>query len=145
MATGDMGIVRTSEPSTFTATDYAVKSMDKVGKQIFLPYANPENFIAGNASASTTASTSLIAAQASGIKIYITAISLSNTGASNTLVLLQNGSAGTTLWQGIAPTGGGSNIVLPTPISTSAATALYFASGTATSTLYVSATGYIGA
>ena len=118
---------------------------DKVGKVISLPYANPENFISGNSSATGTSSTSLISAQAAGIKIYVTAVSFSNTGSSATLVLLQNGNAGTTIWQGIAPAGGGYNITLPSPIATSAATALYFASGTATTTLYASVTGYIGA
>jgi hypothetical protein len=138
----------TSENSSTTSGDLVGIVADKVGKIIVLPYANPENFLStlglGNTSVTTTASTSLVAAQASGIKVYITGISLSNTGTSTSLVLLQNGSSGTTIWQGIAPAGGGSNIVLPTPICTSAATALYFAAGTATTTLYISVTGYIG-
>jgi hypothetical protein len=103
------------------------------------------NLIKGSATATTTASTSLIAAAGSGLKNYINTISIANTGTATALITLQDGSGGTVLWYTIAPPGGGSNITLPVPIATSANTALFFAAGTASTTIYVSAAGFTGA
>lgn len=104
---------------------------------------NAVGWISGTASATGTADTSVIAAQGGNLKVYVTGISVANTGTANTLITLKNGSAGSTLWQTIAPSAGGSNINFPTPISTSANIGLFFASGTASTTVYVSATGYV--
>lgn len=137
---------RTSDPTATTTTYNTIGLADIVGKQVVMPYAIKENFIKGNSSATGTTSTAVtgIGAAGAGIKNYITGISIANTGTSTSLITLQDGNAGTTIWQTIAPAGGGSNITFPTPIATSANTALYFAAGTASTTIYVSATGYTG-
>ena len=135
---------RTTDITATTSTYNTIAVTDKVGKQVQLPYAIPELFVKGSASATGTSSTSLIAAGAAGIKNYITSISIANTGTSTSLITLQDGSGGATLLTTIAPAGGGSNITLPVPIATSAATALYFAAGTASTTIYLTAVGYTG-
>jgi len=135
---------RTTDITATTSTYNTIAVTDKVGKQVQLPYAIPELFVKGSASATGTSSTSLIAAGAAGIKNYITSISIANTGTSTSLITLQDGSGGATLLTTIAPAGGGLNITLPVPIATSAATALYFAAGTASTTIYLTAVGYTG-
>lgn len=134
----------TSEATNATAGQNAGLVADKAHKLITLNYANPENFVSGCATATGTSDTSVVAAGAGSLKNYITAISVYNSGASTSVITIKNGSGGSTLWQSIAPAGGGSNFVLPTPILTSAATALYFASGTASTTVGICATGYTG-
>ena len=139
------GFKALSADQTATTTTYNTQGItDLVGKQIVMPYALNQLFVKGSASATGTSSTSLIAAGAAGIKNYITSISIANTGTSTSLITLQDGSGGTTLLTTIAPAGGGSNITLPVPIATSAATALYFAAGTASTTIYLTAVGYTG-
>lgn len=114
------------------------------GKQIVLPWANKENFVSGNASATGTSDTSVIAAAGSGLKNYITSISVANSGSSATLVTIKNGSGGSTLWQLLVPAGANTALTLPVPIATSANTAVYFASGTSSSTVYCNIAGYKG-
>jgi len=118
---------------------------DLVGKLIVMPYANKENFISGLANTSTTNSIQVVAAQAAGLKIYVTGFSIANTGATNTLVTFQNGSgASLPIWTTIAPTTGGSNYQFLTPIATSAATGLFAQAASSTANLYISVNGYIG-
>ncbi len=139
------GFKALSADQTATTTTYNTQGIvDLVGKQIVMPYALNQLFVKGSSSATGTSSTSLIAAGAAGIKNYITSISIANTGTSTSLITLQDGSGGATLLTTIAPAGGGSNITLPVPIATSAATALYFAAGTASTTIYLTAVGYTG-
>jgi len=114
-------------------------------KQINQPYSNPENAVFGNQSSTDTSTHSLIAAAGAGLKNYITNLSVSNTGASTSLVTIQDGSGGAAIWYTIAPLGGGSNLPpFIVPIHGSANTAIFFACGTASSTVYVSAAGYKG-
>jgi hypothetical protein len=135
---------RTSEQTATSNTDNTIAVVDKAGKQIVLPYANPENFVSGSASATGTTSTSVITAT-TGLKTYITDVLVANTGSSTALVTIQNGNGGSTLLTTIAPAGGGSNIHLAVPIpTTSTNTAVYFAAGTATTTLYITVSGYQG-
>jgi hypothetical protein len=114
-------------------------------KQIIQPYANPENAVFGNVSSTDTADHLLLGAPGSGLKNYVVNVNMSNTGASTTLITFKDGNGGSVLWYGIAPAGGGSN---PPPFEVpwhgSANTAIYFACGTASSTVYVSAAGYKG-
>jgi len=120
---------------------------DLTGKQIIMPYANKENFLSGLGNTSTTNYQLVMASQASGYKTYITSLQLSNTGASNTLFTLNNGSLITTsnaLWQGIIPSGGGSNVEFIIPIMTSASNGLIGYLGTATANAYWNAQGYKG-
>lgn len=102
-------------------------------------------FVRGSASATGTADTSVIAAAGVGVKNYITSIHVANTGTSTSLITLKDGSGGSTLLTTVAPALGGSNITLPIPIATSANTALFFACGSSSTTIYITAVGYTGA
>jgi hypothetical protein len=89
---------------------------DLVGKQIVLPYANPENFVSGVISSAMTGttSTSLVASPGGSLRNYITSCTASNSHATvGTDILLQDGSGGTTLWviPAAAVYGGGADYV----------------------------------
>jgi hypothetical protein len=71
---------RSSEITAVANNDRADLITDLVGKLITLPYANPENFVSGaiTSAMTGTTSTSLIAAPGSGLRNYITQITVSN-------------------------------------------------------------------
>lgn len=100
--------------------------------------------VTGTASQTSTTSTSLVGAVTSN-KLYILTVSCSNSGSSNSLVALQDGSGGTTLWSILVPAGGGNNIAASRPIfATTSGNALYFAPGTASTTVTCNAAGFSG-
>jgi hypothetical protein len=123
---------------------------DLVGKLIVLPYSNPENFVSGaiTSAMTGTTSTSLIAAPASGLRNYITQITVSNAHATvGTDVIIQDGSGGTTLYTiPAAAVYGGAVVTFPTPLKQpTTATAIYCANVTTGASTKVSASGYKGA
>lgn len=143
------GRARSSE-ITAVSNDSRVDSIhDLVGKQIVLPYANPENFVSGLTAAMTgTTSTSLLAAPAAGLRNYITHVLISNSHATvGTFVTLQDGSGGTALYTGYAAAvGGGFSITFPTPLrQPTTATALFVVNVTTGANVIASASGYKGA
>jgi hypothetical protein len=144
------GRARSSEIAAISSNDRSDFITDLVGKQIVLPYANPENFVSGAISSAMTGttSTSLIAAPAAGLRNYITQITVSNSHATvGTDVLIQDGSGGTTLY--VIPAAavyGGAVLTFPTPLrQPTTATAIYCANVTTGASTKVSASGYKGA
>jgi len=149
-------IARSSEASAATTGNLAGLMADLVGKLVVLPYANPENFLDGTITTAMTSTTSTavsgMGAQGGSLRVYVTACTVSNSSATiPTDVLLQDGSGGTTLWTIPGPNGtgtgsgtGGAHITFPTPIKTTANTALYAANVTTGSSTKVSCTGYKG-
>lgn len=138
-----------AEPAVVTANDRVNALFDLVGKQIVLPYANPENFVSGaiTTAMTGTTSTSLVAAPAAGLRNYITTIIVSNAHATvGTDIIIQDGSGGTTLLTiPAAAVYGGAVITLPTPLrQPTTATALYCANVTTGASTKVSAVGYKG-
>lgn len=122
---------------------------DLVGKLITLPYANPENFVSGaiTSAMTGTTSTSLIAAPASGLRNYITQITVSNSHATvGTDVVIQDGNGGTTLYTiPAAAVYGGAVLTFPVPLrQPTTATAIYCANVTTGASTKVSASGYKG-
>jgi len=134
---------RSTDITATTSTYNTIGITDLVGKQVVMPYAINQNFQNGTASATGTTSTSLISAVASN-SIYLTSVQVMNTGATTAQILLQDGSGGTTKAVVQAPAGGGSNITFPVPIKNTSGNAWYFAAGSASTTIYVSAQGYAG-
>lgn len=139
-----------SEPAAVSNNDRANFITDLVGKQITLPYANPENFVSGaiTTAMTGTTSTSLIAAPASGLRNYITQITVSNSHATvGTDVIIQDGNGGTTLYTiPAAAVYGGAVLTFPTPLrQPTTATAIYCANVTTGASTKVSASGYKGA
>ncbi|MBT1154363.1 hypothetical protein J1C56_02030 [Aminobacter anthyllidis] len=144
------GRARSSEIAAVASDDRADFVTDLTGKQIVLPYANPENFVSGaiTSAMTGTTSTSLVAAPGAGLRNYITAIVVSNAHATvGTDVAIQDGSGGTTLMTiPAAAVYGGAVITLPVPLrQPTANTALYCANVTTGSSTKVSAVGYKGA
>lgn len=141
------GRARSSEITAIASDDRSDFVTDLVGKQIVLPYANPENFVSGaiTTSMTGTTSTSLVAAPGAGLRNYITTIIVSNAhGTVGTDVVIQDGSGGTTLMTiPAAAVYGGAVINLPVPLrQPTTATAIYCANVTTGASTKVSAVGY---
>ena len=105
------------------------------------------NAVSGVASATGTSDTAVIAAQGASKFIYITGISVVNTGAAASLVTIETDTASTkiAIFYMIAPAGGGQSISFPTPLKTSASNKnVGFVCGTASTTIYCSISGYYG-
>ncbi len=139
-----------SENAAVTTARQVQLVADLVGKLIVLPYANPENFVSGaiTSAMTGTTTTSLIAAPASGLRNYITQITVSNAHATvGTDVIIQDGSGGTTLYTiPAAAVYGGAVLTFPTPLrQPTTATAIYCANVTTGASTKVSASGYKGA
>ncbi len=143
------GRATNAEIAAVSANDRVDAMYDLVGKQIVLPYANPENFVSGATAAMTgTTSTSLLAAPASGLRNYITQITVANSHATvGTVVNIQDGSGGTTLYTiPAASLFGGATLTFPTPLrQPTTATAIFCACVTTGSNTFVSCSGYKGA
>lgn len=139
-----------SENAAVTTARQVQLVADLVGKLIVLPYANPENFVSGaiTSAMTGTTSTSLIAAPASGLRNYITQITVSNAHATvGTDIVIQDGSGGTTLYTiPAAAVYGGAVVTFPTPLrQPTTATAIFCANVTTGASTKVSASGYKGA
>jgi hypothetical protein len=143
------GRARSSEIAAVSNDDRIDFLTDLVGKLIVLPYANPENFVSGaiTSAMTGTTSTSLIAAPASGLRNYITQITVSNSHATvGTDIIIQDGSGGTTLYTiPAAAVYGGATLSFPTPLrQPTTGTAIYCANVTTGASTKVSASGYKG-
>lgn len=106
--------------------------------------APSENRVFGSGSTTGTGSTAVtgMGAVASN-KNYVSAVQVANKGATAVLVTLQDGSGGTALAYIYCPAGDTVPVVYPSPIHTTANTGLFFQADGATTTLYVSAQGYL--
>ena len=103
-----------------------------------------QNAVSGTANTTGNSTTSLVSAVTSN-RIYVSAFSCANTGASASLISFQDGSGGTTLWTTIVPAGGGSNVDGNTALfKTTSGNGVYFLPATASTTIYCSAAGYSG-
>jgi hypothetical protein len=138
-----------SENTAVTATRMSQLITDLVGKLIVLPYANPENFVSGAITTAMTGTTgvSLLAAPATGVRNYVTQITVSNAHATvGTDVAITDGATGATLYTvPAAAVYGGSTLSFPTPLrQPTTATALFAANVTTGASTKVSASGYKG-
>lgn len=143
------GRARSTEIAAVASDDRADFVTDLVGKQIILPYANPENFVSGaiTSAMTGTTSTSLVAAPGAGLRNYITTIIVSNAHATvGTDIIIQDGSGGTTLLTiPAAAVYGGAVINLPVPLrQPTTNTAIFCANVTTGASTKVSAVGYKG-
>jgi hypothetical protein len=141
-----------AEPTPTTNGNNARLYTDLVGKHIVLPYANPENFGVGQVTSAMTATTSTaltgMAAPGAALRWYITACTVSNSHATvGTMVNLQDGSGGTTIWQfPAAPAYGGATTTFPTPIrGPTLNNGIFAVNATTGSNTFISCTGYKGA
>lgn len=139
------GRAQNAEATAVTNGQVVNFATDLVGKQIVMPWANKENFVTGSSAGITSATnTSLISAAGSGVKLYLTGFSCGNTGATTSLIQFTSGSGGTVLWTTINPAGAGTNGKIEPPVATAANTALFFTTGSASTSQFCSVTGYAG-
>lgn len=110
------------------------------GVQIVRPHCNLEGIVTGNATNTDGTSTECIAAQAAGIKVYLTSIILANTSATAITVDIKDG---TTVKISLPlPAGSGCVFNPPVPIPGTAATAWNFDGSAAATTVTCSMIGF---
>jgi hypothetical protein len=141
-----------AEPTATTNGNNARAITDLVGKLIVLPYANPENFGVGQVTSAMTATTSTaltgMGAPGAALRWYVTACTVSNSHATvGTMINLQDGSGGATIWQfPAAPAYGGATTTFPTAIrQPTLNNGIFAVNATTGSNTFVSCTGYKGA
>jgi len=144
---------RTSS-KTSVATGQVIRPISTVdGRQIVRLNSIPENewqyAAASGGITNTTTAVTLVAAQAAGIRNYLTNLQLSSDAlGAATEIAIRDGAGGTVLWRskiGIAGIAGVSNIQFSDPLKSTAATLLEVVTLTASVTggVYVNAQGYI--
>lgn len=137
-------VYNSSAPTPSTGQSLALQS-DYRGRLHTSNLPATSFMVNGTATQTSTTSTSLIGAVSSN-RIYVTGFACYNSGSSASVISFQDGSGGTTLWQTIVPAGGGSNMDGNLPLfKTTSGNALYFAPGTASTTVGCSAAGFSGA
>jgi hypothetical protein len=111
----------------------------------FRSLAVGSGLVSGAASATGTAATTIIAAQGTGVKIYITGVQCGRNDAGTTAstVTFDDGAA-TTIVLPNAGSGGINTISFNTPLVVAANTAFTFQSSASITTVYCNAQGYIG-
>jgi hypothetical protein len=110
------------------------------GAQIVRPHCNLEDIVTGNANNTDGASTQCIAAQAAGIKTYLTSIILTNTSSSNIYVEIKDDA--TVKVTIPLPANSGAIFNPPVPIPGTAAKAWSFDPSAAATTVYCSMIGF---
>lgn len=139
-----------SENTAVTAGRLAQLVATLSGKLIVMPYANPENSVSGAITSAMTGTTStlLLAAPGSGLRNYITQITISNAHATQgTDVVLQDGNGGTAFYTiPAAAAYGGAVLPFPFPLQQpSTNTAVYVANVTTGASTKASGSGFKGA
>jgi hypothetical protein len=115
---------------------------DKVGKQIILPHANPENYTSGKAAINTTVAQQIITAANATNRFYMTSMQLGNSSTAATTILVSLNDPAQS--QFIVPGGGGSNLTFPVPLVFGLGSAVLATCAAAAATVYVNAQGYVG-
>ena len=122
--------------------DLVAQLMTMIGVSIFKPYSLPEADWTNSLTLTTNTDTALQAAWGAGIKKYLTALQLQNTNAVATTLIVKDGT--TAKWTVSLPASMTLPIdfVFPTPIQTTANTALNVACGTTGANVIVNGQGY---
>jgi hypothetical protein len=128
--------------AAYTNAQLDPPQVDLIGNLCVKTSPQVGSMVTGRGTQTGTTTTSLVSAVTSKV-LYITAYSCSNTGASASDVLFQDGSGGTTLWDAIVPAGGGNNLASSTPMfKTTSGNALFFAPQTSSTTVSCNASGF---
>jgi hypothetical protein len=144
-ATYQGGNAQSSEPAATTTGNLTGSFFDLTGKQVTSPYANRENMVRGSASATGTGATTIIAAQGSNVKTYITGVQCGRSDAGTSAITITlNDTATSVLVLPNTGGGGGNNVAFNVPLVTAANTAFTFTASGSTTTVYCSAQGFKG-
>jgi hypothetical protein len=121
------------------ANDRVNAYFDLAGRLVTLPYEAQANIVSGSASATGTASTTIITGVASTF-LDVSTIIVHNSGTTDSYITIQNGSAGATLAVIPAPAKGGAVVPFHPPLRvTTSGNGLFFAAGLSSSTVFVTA------
>ena len=144
---------RTSSKTSVTNSTLVRPISTLDGRQVIRLNSIPENewvyAAASGGIANTTTAVTLVAAQAAGIRNYLTNLQLSSDAlGAATEIAIRDGAGGTVLWRGkigIAAIAGVSTIQFSDPLKSTAATLLEVVtlSASVTGSVYVNAQGYI--
>ena len=148
-----VGLEARTSSKTSVANASVVRPISTVdGRQVIRLNSIPENewvyAAASGGITNTTTAVTLVAAQAAGIRNYLTSLQLSSDAlGAATEIAIRDGADGTVLWRGkigIAGIAGVSNIEFSNPLKSTAATLLEVVTLTASVTggVYVNAQGY---
>ena len=74
----------------------------------------------------------------------MTGYTVYNSGSTASTITFKNGSGGSTIWTDFVAAGARMAMTLPSPVSTSAATAIYFAAGSSSTTVGIAVCGFKG-
>lgn len=139
------GYAISAERTAVANADRVDGVFDLTGKQIVLPYSNPENFFKGVSSTITgTAAVSVIGAAGSGLRNYITAVKVTNAAATATIVDIKDGAD--ILDTGYAAaSGGGWSSSFPVPLRPGTTNAPIEVVSRSQASILVQISGYKGA
>ncbi len=133
---------RSASPTAVASGDVVRLIADLLGKQIVLPFANPENFVEGSATLTGTGDVSIIAAAGAGVRNYVTECSGSNTSGTAVRVDIKDG---TTIKRSFFLAASGGGFVWNSPyfcFRGTANTAVQMALSAAVTDVRVGASGY---
>lgn len=138
------GVVRTALPaSTVIAGDAIRQTFSASGQLVTKENAPGDLDFYLNATVTTATQTQLRAAQAAGIRTNVTAITYQNTNATATTLTIQDGAATTLITFSVpASMTEPRQLVFPTPLRGTAATALNYTAGTAGASVLLNVTGF---
>lgn len=137
---GTKSVATLSTQTLVAANDRSNVFSDLDGAVLIREDATLGDQVNGTASNTDGTSTQVLAAGASGIKHYITDVTLANTSASDIYVELKDGS--TAKWVFPVPANGGVTHQFRTPLGGTAATAWNFDPSAAATTVYCSVSGF---
>lgn len=137
------GKVVTAQDATLAAGDVAQTVSTTNGAQVIKPYAVPELDWQSSITVTTTTQTAIRASGGAGIRNYCTGIQYQNTSATATLITIQDGASTVAVFNAPASMGVPALLTFPTPLKTTANTALNVTCGTGGANLILNAQGYV--
>lgn len=142
LKTGAKAVATLTTATLVSAADRTDNISDLDGTVLVRPQNPLADIVVGNSSNTDGTSTSLIAAQGSGIKTYLTSVTITNTSNTSTYVEIKDGT--TVCWRFPVPANGGVTHSWPenTPLPGTGNTAWNFDPAAATTTIYCSAVGF---
>lgn len=140
------GMTRVADPPALAAAQRTNLAVDKIGRPVVAPYCLPENLLKGKTGDITdTTATTVLAAPGSGVRIYVTQVSLYNSHATvGTWVdLLDNATAIHSVY--LPAAGGKAELSFPVPLQLTANQPLRVQAATTGASFRANASGYKGA
>lgn len=132
-----------SSPTPVANADRTDLFADADGALLVREHSNLADRVSAVVGVTDGSSTSLVSAQGAGIRFCATAVTVSNSSATNVTVDLRDGTAGSVIWTfPAAGNMGGATLTFPTPLCTSANTALAMDPSASATTVTVSIIGF---